>query len=371
MKLHSLVLKDWRNFPEETFEFEPGLNVITGDNGCGKTNLLEAVGYLSYARSFRKSPDKDLVRAGVSKASVKGIFSLDREKYSLAVEALLSASGKQIRVDGKKVKTLSSFVGTVLTAVFEPKSVFLFKDEPSERRKLMDETLSAMSPKYLYSLQRYRKILKERNQALITMSDEEVLSVLTAELIRCSYQVAINRLHLIQSLDKNANVYFRRFFDGPTRLRFTYKTNTLICDSQEEYQKKMEEQFNRKKSYERIHRTTIIGPHRDDLAAYLDDKPLGSYGSQGQNRLASLAVTLALAKLIKEKKGEDPILILDDVLSDLDSEKQGKLLETAQDFQQVLLSGSSLKDLPKDAHTILIGEKQNSSNVDEGGKTNV
>lgn len=370
MRIDSLALKDWRNFSESTFQFAPGLNIVTGANGCGKTNLLEAVGYLAFARSFRKSPDRDLVRNGGSKASIKGIFMSAKEKYSLSVEATLNGSGKQIRVDGKKAKTLSSFVGTVLTTVFEPKSVFLFKDEPSERRKLMDETLSAINPKYLYSLQRYRKILKERNQALVTMSDDEVLNVLTTELIRCSYQVVLNRLSLVKSLDQNANSFFQRFFGVGAKLRFTYRTNTIVTDSQEEYQKKMEEQFSRKKSYERIHRMTMIGPHRDDLAAYLDDKPLGSYGSQGQNRLASLAVTLALAKLMKDKKGEDPILILDDVLSDLDSEKQMKLLETARDFQQVLLSGSYLKDMPNDFNKIVIQSKQDLSKNDEGGKSN-
>ena len=230
MKIDSIQVKDWRNFQEASYQLKPGLNFITGQNGCGKTNLLEAISYLSFARSFRKSPDRDLIRNSCSKAYVKGIFTCESEKYSKQVEATLTTSGKQIKVDGKKAKTLSSFVGTVLTMVFEPKSVFLFKDEPSERRKLMDETLSSIDSKYLYSLQRYRKVLRERNQALVTMADDEIVGVLTNELIRVSFPLVQSRLSLIKELGVKGDKYFQQLFGSSSKLRFTYRTNTIVDD---------------------------------------------------------------------------------------------------------------------------------------------
>lgn len=371
MVVRTLKLVDWRNFACESFSFAPGLNLIVGENGAGKTNLLEAVSYLSFARSFRKSPDRDLVRNGASKASLEGVFQRDDEKYSLKVEALLNASGKQIRVDGKKVKTLSSFVGSVLTVVFQPQSVFLFKESPSERRRLLDETLSSVDGKYLYSLQRYRKVLRERNQALTTSFDEEVMAVLTRELIRCSYPVVARRLALVEELQRLADPFFAKLYGEGEKLRFAYRTNTPATESAQGYADKMAELYERRKSYERIHRLTLVGPHRDDLAAYLSDKPLGSYGSQGQNRLASLAVTLSLAKLVKEKRGEDPILVLDDALSDLDEEKQEKLLETAKDFEQVLLSGSKIRWEGRGFPTLRIEKGRDDASDHPGGNENV
>lgn len=352
MKIESIELKDWRNFESSSFQFSPGINFVFGPNGFGKTNLLESIAYLSFARSFRHSQDKDLIRNSCTKAYVCGIFTSESERYTKKVEAIIAPRGKQINVDEKKMRTLSSFVGTVLTKVFEPKSVFLFKDEPSERRKLMDETLCSIDPKYLYSLQRYKKVLRERNQALATQADEEVMAVLTNELVRVAYPIIQARIELVKDLNSNGNNYFQNLFDTQSKLRFTYKTSTVVDDDSSTYTQQMLNLFDRKKSYERIRRATLIGPHRDDLVAYLDDRPLGTHGSQGQNRLASLAVTLALARLVKEQSKDDPILILDDVLSDLDKDKQQKLLDTVRSFQQVIISGSVLDDLPKGSNLI-------------------
>lgn len=363
MRIDSIQLTDWRNFEEALFEFEPGVNLILGANGSGKTNLLEAVGYLSFARSFRKSADKDLIKNGAEEAFIKGVISSATQIYKMAVEAQIKSAKKKIMVDGKKESKLSSFVGTVLTMVFEPKSVFLFKDEPSQRRRLMDEVLSSTDPKYLYSLQRYKKVLKERNQALLAKADDEVITFYTEQLIRFSYQLVNSRVELVKTLERLGNEYFKKLYGEDLKLVFKYRTTTLIADDMEEFSEKMKDEFDKKKSYERIHRMTIIGPHRDDLTAYIDGKPVGSYGSQGQNRLVSLAVTLALGKLCKEKKGEDPVLILDDVLSDLDEEKQERLMDTVKDFEQVLLSGSSIAKSVAGANIIKIDSRKE---VEEG-----
>lgn len=366
MKIETIELRDWRSFESASFQFSPGMNFVYGPNGLGKTNLLESIAYLSFARSFRHSQDRDLIRNSCTKAEVCGIFTSEGDRYTRKVEAVVTPKGKQIRVDDSKARTLSSFAGTVLTKVFEPKSVFLFKDEPSERRKLIDETLCSMDPKYLYSLQRYRKVLRERNQALITQADDEVMMILTNELVRISYPIVQGRLSLIRSLDDVGNTYFKKLFDTESKLRFAYRTNAMVDDDQMAYQDRMLAQFEREKSRERIRRATLIGPHRDDLVAYLDDKSLGAHGSQGQNRLASLSVTLALASLVRDRKGNDPILILDDVLSDLDKDKQQRLLDTVGEFQQAIISGSVLEDLPKGSNLIDIGEMRR--NEMEGGR---
>lgn len=351
MWLKELDLFDWRNFHQDTLNLGEGLNYIHGPNGSGKTNLLEAAAYLAYARSFRKTSDKGLINSQAKAASIKGTFVFGTSSLTKTVEARLEDGAKQVKVDGKKVDTLSSFMGTILVSVFDPRDVFLFKGEPSERRKVMDETLSAISPNYLYSLQRYKKLLRERNQALAQRSDSEVLGVLTNELLASAYRITQERLGLVRFVDKTAPEYFQKLFGDGAKLSFKYRTNSSISDSLEIFRKEMLFQFERRKSQEAIRRATVIGPHLDDLSAYLDGNSLASYGSQGQNRLASLSLTLSLAALMKEKKGEAPILILDDVMSDLDGEKKKRLLDTIAPMGQSLISGND-KDLPESALSI-------------------
>lgn len=339
MQIKKLELYNWRNINNVSLDLSPHITFVRGPNGAGKTNLLEAIWYLAYARSFRKLPDSNLIRKGEKESSINGIFTEDNE-FVRDISIKLRSSNKRVEVDNKKINTLSSYIGTILISAFEPKKVFFFKNEPGERRRVMDETLSAIYPEYLYSLSRYKKLLKERNKLIYQNGDGDMIQVLTNELIKFSYQIVIHRKELIDYLNDKADMYFKKLFKDSDKLRFEYKTNTCESSSFNSYKEKMLTTFSERKSYEMIRRTTLIGPHCDDMVGYLNDLPLSNYASQGQNRLASLSIVLALKDLMQERKNKIPILILDDVLSDLDEIKQKKVCETIRSCGQVILTGN-------------------------------
>ena len=194
----------------------------------------------------------------------------------------------------------------------------MFKDDPQERRRFLDETLGVLSKDYLYTLSRYKKILKERNTALSQSEyDRDVLAVLTKELIKCDYIIAKQRFGLVERLNTLVDEIFREI-EPNKKLELKYVSTLPNITDSKTFMEQVEILFEKKKSEEAIKKCTLIGIHRDDLKAKIDNQDLDSYCSQGQNRLATFALKMAVAKLIEEIKGEKPIIILDDVLSDLD-----------------------------------------------------
>ena len=204
MRIRELKLSCWRNFREADVTFAPGLNFVTGPNGAGKTNLLEAVAYLGQTRSFRRALDRNLITEGEKLASIQGVFEVEGEVYSRTVDIRISTQAKSISVDGKRFKTTSSYFGNVSTISFDPRRVFLFKGEPSERRRAMDEACAAIDGRYLHALSRYKRLLKERNRALAQGLDDDVLAAYSGQLITCAYQLIRQRRALVSSASAKA-----------------------------------------------------------------------------------------------------------------------------------------------------------------------
>ena len=353
MQLRELKLSCWRNFTQAQVEFGPGLNFVIGPNGAGKTNLLEAVAYLGQVRSFRRALDRDLITSGEKEASISGLFSLESQVYTRQVDIRITPSVKAVSLDGKRMKTLSSYFGNVSVISFDPRKVFLFRGEPSERRRALDEALSAIYPKYLYSLSRYKRILKQRNQALQQGSDDDILSVYSREIITCAYRLISDRADLIRRVNQTAGELFERLFGPGVKLELSYRTNMPVNADFDTFRDEARELFERKRSAERIRRSTVVGPHLDDVICTLDSKPIQVYGSQGQNRLASLSFVLALARAIGEARKENPILVLDDVLSDLDGERREKLIRESTTLGQTIISGG-LEEAPEGTRVIAV-----------------
>ena len=353
MRIRELKLSCWRNFHEADVTFAPGLNFVTGPNGAGKTNLLEAVAYLGQTRSFRRALDRNLITEGEKLASIQGVFEVEGEVYSRTVDIRISTQAKSISVDGKRFKTTSSYFGNVSTISFDPRRVFLFKGEPSERRRAMDEACAAIDGRYLHALSRYKRLLKERNRALAQGLDDDVLAAYSGQLITCAYQLIRQRCALVSSASAKAATLFAALFDPEARFSLTYLSKMPQTDDLEAFRAEAQGLFEQRRSLERIRRATSIGPHLDDLECRIDDHPVQIYGSQGQNRLASLAFILALAQIIRERRGDPPILVLDDVLSDLDSTRRSALIEVVSHLGQTIVSGSTT-DVPADANIIAI-----------------
>lgn len=329
MQVKELAIKNFRNYEEETVTFNKGVNFIYGANGSGKTNLVEAIYFLSLSRSFKRCSDSDLIRKGQDKAEIRVTYEIENgeEKGEHTIGAIITPNGKTFYIDQEKVPQVSRVLGKMLAISFDPGVVFLFRQDPMERRRFLDETLGSVSKGYLYTLGRYKKILRERNFTFNRPSiDEDVLRVLTDELVTSAYILSRQRRILVTKLQEKAAKIFKQL-EPEKSLKISYISNLPDEDDQEMFRNKTKALFEASRSEERLKKYTLIGVHRDDLEAEIEGESLSSYCSQGQNRVAIFALKMAVAELIEELKNEAPIMILDDVLSDLDATKCQKILD--------------------------------------------
>jgi|GEM_PF-415571 DNA replication and repair protein recF len=346
MFVRRLVLNNFRCYQDIEAEFNNEKIYITGDNGIGKTSILEAIYYLTIGRSFRKADNSDLIRKGQKEASIYLEYHSDKENRDHHLSCVIGKDYKLFAFDDEKVSSLSKILRKLLAVYYTPSLVFFFQDEPEIRRKLLDETLSQFSPQYLYAISRYKKLLKERNTALQRDYDSDVIDVLRNELINLSYRIVIERKNLIKKLSPKAAEYYNKLFGTAERkFSLSYKTNCPLDEDQESFVKNALQLFERNKSVENIKKVTAIGPHRDDLSGLLNGNPLAGYGSQGENHLASLSLKLAILDEYKHNLGDTPILLLDDITSDLDDIRCNNLLQLIKnENQQVFITGTTIRD---------------------------
>lgn len=343
MYVKRLILNNFRNYSHLDVSFDPKRIYITGSNGIGKTTILEAIYYLTLGRSFRKAEDKNLIKKGTDEASIYLTFHSDKDDLDHSLSCVISSSKKVFAYDDEKVKSLSSIFGKLIAIYYEPSLVFFFKGEPELRRKMLDETCSQLSDKYLYAISRYKKLLKERNLALQQDYDSDVIMAYRNQLINLSYRIIQDRKQLISYLSKEANKNYHNLFKDSAEFNLKYKTSCPLDDDQESFIKNSIALFEANKTIENMKRTTIIGPHRDDLLGKLDDYDLSNYGSQGENRIASLSLRLSILSLMKQKLNVAPLLLLDDITSDLDEERCQNLLSNIdKNEQQVFITGTKI-----------------------------
>jgi DNA replication and repair protein RecF len=325
MFIRKVSIEDFRNFAQASLAFTEGINCILGPNAAGKTNFIEAIYYLSLARSFKKAKDADLIKDGAKQAGLLVEYeSVTDGKHVL--EGTITPQGKIISLDGEKQSSVLKIVGKLLCVVYDPSSVQLFKDEPAERRGLMDATLSLMSQKYIYALIRQKKLLKERNVALSQSYDEDVIDVLTNELVTVSYRIYFDRQKFVAEANKTITEIYDELFMSEEKVSLKYVTNVPRIEDEGQFVSELKKYYASVKTEERIRKMTLIGNQKDDLIAYLDAKPVYAFASQGQNRLVSLALKLAVFKILEERFNEKPVLLLDDVMSDLDGKRRVALI---------------------------------------------
>lgn len=345
MQIRRIRLINYRSFENLSLEFDNKLNYICGPNAVGKTNLIEAIYYLSLGRSFRKNKDRDLIKEGENLAQISIEYESKNEDHTLRAD--ISKKGKVIYLDEEKQQSVTKIVGKMNCVIYTPSSVLLFKNEPSERRKMIDYSISSLSAKYLYALIRHKKILKERNVALTQGYDENVIEVLTDELINVSFVISQQRRKFIDKLNESIATIYSVLFGKGQEVRLEYETNVPKTNSQEEFKRELKKLHDSIRTEERIRKTTLIGIQRDDLKAFINEKSVFAYASQGQNRLIVLALQIAVAKIIESIIGEYPILLLDDVLSDLDETRKTNLITYLQKKGQVFITSTEeINDLP-------------------------
>lgn len=356
MFIRQITLQNFRCYGSLSLSFPKDRIYLTGENGIGKTDIIEAIYYLTLGRSFRKADNIDLIKKGQKEASIFLRYHAEADSRDHSLSCVIGTNYKIFAYDGEKVNTLSKILGKLLAVYYDPSLVFFFKEDPETRRKFLDEVLSQLSPQYLFAIGRYKKLLKERNTALQQNYDIDVINVLRDELINLSYRIVLERNRLIQKLNGKANTYYSALFgNSEKKLSLFYHSNCPIDENQKNYRSKSLDAFESNRSNEALRKVTIIGPHRDDITATLSGNSLAGYGSQGENRLASLSLKLAVLDETKDTLHDTPLLLLDDVTSDLDDVRCKKLLKIIQkENQQVFITGTTIREGIKDYHILQI-----------------
>lgn len=340
MKINQISLKNFRNYQECSLEFHPFINLLIGQNAQGKTNLLEAIYILSLSKSFKTNIIDEMIYFQEEFAKIQGVSESNHREHQL--EIVLSHLGKKAIIDRKEIKKSSDYVGYLNVVLFIPEDLMLIKGSPKQRRKLIDMEISKISPIYMYNLNKYHKLLKERNMYLKKLhenkkSADDYLEVLSEQMAQLQVNLIHKRIEFVELLNDISSSIYDYISQQNESLKIEYKSIYKTIDYETIFQRYQ-------KNYQRdiLYSQTMDGLHKDDLLMYLNDKNAVLYASQGQQRSIVLSLKIGLLELIKKEIGEYPILLLDDVLSELDDMRKTKLLNLIQDKVQTFLTSTSI-----------------------------
>lgn len=352
MFLEEIKLTQYRNYEAAEVQFSEGINVFLGENAQGKTNLMEAVYVLAMTRSHRTSNDKELIFWNQEFAKISG--RIQKKNSSFPLEIVVSNKGKKAKFNHLEQKKLSDYLGKLNVILFAPEDLSLVKGSPAIRRKFLDMEMGQMNPIYLHNLVNYQHILKQRNQYLKHLmlkkaKDLTFLEVLTEQLATYGAEILVERFSFVKKLEKWAQPIHYEISRERENLLIEYQCSLPITDELDKASifQDLLAAFEKGRKRELDQGSTIVGPHRDDLRFLVNDQNVQTYGSQGQQRTTALSIKLAEIDLMREITGEYPILLLDDVLSELDDERQTHLLKAIENKVQTFLTTTSLDGIKK------------------------
>lgn len=352
MELKSLKLTNYRNYADLALDFSEGINVFLGENAQGKTNLLESIYVLALARSHRTSSDKDLIRWQEKEATISGRVKKNISETPLSLH--FSNKGKRARVNHLEQSKLSQYIGQLNVILFAPEDLELVKGAPSIRRRFIDMEFGQMNPLYLYNTTQYRRILKDRNAYLKRLqlkqtTDTMFLDVLTSQLVDVGAQVLLARQGFLEKLQQAAQPIHATISNQQETLTLKYQSAVEVNQGidLETIKSAFESALMRQRPREIMQGSTLVGPHRDDIQFIVNENDVAVFGSQGQQRTTALAIKLAEIDLMQQETGEYPVLLLDDVLSELDANRQTHLLLAIQDKVQTFITAPSLSDVAR------------------------
>ena len=338
MQITAIQIKNFRNLKEQRVEPLPRINIFYGDNGQGKTNFLESLYFCATGRSHRAVSDKEMIAFDESEAFLQ-------LKYSEGnIHVHIDKSKKGMTLNGVPVKKLGDLLGNLIAVMFSPEDLELTKEGPAVRRKFMDMEICKLSPLYYHELLDYYRALRQRNNLLKSAaSDRNLLDTIPVwDGVLISHGIKIYKLRkkFVQELDGIGSKIYSDISGGRESISIHYKPNVTPENFQE--------RLNRSKERDRKLAQTSAGVHRDDLQILIDGKDIRAYGSQGQQRTAALSLKLAEIKLIKNIRDKAPVLLLDDVLSELDEYRQGYLLSSIEGIQ-TFITCTGMEDVLKKA----------------------
>ena len=333
MHLNEIYLRSFRNYDEVTVEFEPGVNLIVGDNAQGKTNLLEAISYLGSGKSFRAQKTGEMIRFGADFAEIQGkVHAQDREQ-TLRWVLFNGSRPRQIWRNGAKKKTTAEIAGVLPTVLFCPEDLMVLKTGAAQRRRLGDHALCALRPNYDAALTEYNRILEQKGRILKDHFENpallDILPDYNTRLCQVGALLISYRARFYDSLGKAAAQYHSQFSGFAEEFTLDYKTVSTVSDPFASVAKLTEDLTDHLQRHYRAEIESgqcLTGPHKDDFTVSLSGIDLKAYGSQGQTRTAAISLKLAQRELMGREWGEEPVLLLDDVLSELDPGRQDFVL---------------------------------------------
>lgn len=337
MFVSEIRLNNFRNYAEQKIKLQPAINLVVGKNGQGKTNMLEAIYYSAIGKSPKTTKDIDLINWSKDKASF--CVTLEKKSGKKTIEVLFNRQTKKIiRVNGVNLLKIGDLLGTLNVVFFSPDELKLVKDAPQDRRKFMDTDISQLSKSYFYNLTKYNKIMEQRNKLLKNYSNPKLvaqtLPIWDAQLADVGCKIVLERIKFLNKLKQIAKKAHNYLTGGNEDLTLEYAG--IIGESEEEIKQKLLDGLKACRDKDLRLGYTNVGPHRDDIKLVVDGMDIRTFGSQGQQRTVALSLKLAELEIFKEEVGEYPVLLLDDVLSELDQDRQQRLLNYASKMQTVI-----------------------------------
>ena len=331
MIIKSIELADYRNYDSLVLQFDKGTNILYGDNAQGKTNILEAIFVSATTKSHRGSKDREIVNFEKEESHIRTY--LEKEGVETRVDMHLRKNkSKGIAIDGQKIKKAADLLGLCNVVFFSPEDLGIIKNGPAERRRFVDMELCQLDGFYLYNLNHYNKIINQRNKLLKDMylnpDLKETLSIWDMQLVSFGSKIIERRYLFAEQLNEIIYEIHKRLSGGKEELTIIYEPDV----SNEEFEKKL--RGNQERDIKA--KLTSVGPHRDDFSFMVGNVDIRRYGSQGQQRTAARSLKLAEIELVKKVTKENPILLLDDVLSELDSNRQNYLLNSIGEIQTII-----------------------------------
>ena len=334
MQIKTLRLHNYRSYSDRTFNFDDGLNILVGENAQGKTNVIEAIFFAVIGKSFKTAKEKDVIRWGQESGYLCGEFA---KKYrDVKIELFFDTKHKKsVKIDDVGIKKIGELMGATNAVFFSPDELKLVKESPEERRRFMNIDISQTNKRYFYLIGRYDKVLANRNKLLKSSKDinviKQTIDIWDRALSDLAEKIAAERKKFVDELAPLARSAHQYISDGKEDIVIKY-----VSSFDEDYAEKMNKalQKNLEKDFKLGY--TTVGVHRDELDIFLNGTEVKNFGSQGQQRTVALSMKLAELEIIKNRTGEYPILLLDDVFSELDANRRKKLLKFTARTQTII-----------------------------------
>lgn len=325
MYLQNLTLKNFRVFSDIDITFNNGINIISGPNGQGKTSLLESIYYLALTRSFRSKNDKNVVNYDSEFFSASGNIEIEKRKNMKVLLSYSKKDKKQLYLNKKRINKFSSYIGKIPCVLLTLNDLKLTLGLPANRRNFMDVLLSQASPIYLQNLKTYKKIVQQRNKLLTENYENEdikQLEVWNNQLVEYGTSIILDRIKFIDFMNENLSDYYHRFSNLNEKINVKYLSSLKVnheSETEQTIKKNFFQMLDKAKTIEREKKTTILGPHRDDLEFFKNEKSFKDYGSQGENKTLIIVLKILEWLYVTKQNEKKPLMLLDDIFGELDN----------------------------------------------------